>query len=122
MVSLTEQRGIEEMPSEVGEHGVRDSEVPLGVVVQAGHGADVSNEEEDEVIEGEGGNKSIPNSAEIMLDVEVVLVVDGWSFGGRSSGSTSFGSSSSSSSAIFGGSVSSSHNLPQDIHGGRGHC
>lgn len=114
VVPLSEEGGIEKMPAEVGENGGRGSEEPLGLVVQAGDGTDVADEVEDDVIQGEGGHKGIPDSGEVMLDIDVVLLGVGGTFLGSSS---STGGAVSALSSGF----SPSHDLAQDVHGGVGH-
>ena len=72
MVTGAEERCIEEVLPEGGEEGVWCCEVALAIVVQAGQGAEVLGEVEDDLVEEKGADKGDPDPTKVVHHVQVL--------------------------------------------------
>lgn len=74
MVAGSEQWSIQEGLLEPGIEMVRCSEISLVLVVEACNGPDVAYEMEDDLVSEESSHECYPEIAQVVLDINVVVV------------------------------------------------
>jgi hypothetical protein len=72
VVTSAPERCIEARLLETSIQAVRDGEVSLGVVVEAGHCANIANKVEDDLVEGKDDYEAPPNATKVVLNINVL--------------------------------------------------